>query len=70
MSKEFARVLGPGQIVTSPEHLATVSLKVVSRKRRLSVLLRVTAVSLIVRIYDLRQKVIAKLRVVEGTRKS
>jgi hypothetical protein len=27
-------------------------------------------VSLIVRIYDLRQKVIAKLRVVEGTRKS
>ena len=49
-------------------HQATVSLKVVNVD--VSVLLRVTTVSLIVRIYDLRQKVIAKLRVVVGTRKS
>ena len=46
--------------------LATVSLKVVSRRRKCT-LLRVTTVSLIIRIYE---KVIAKFRVVVGTRKS
>ena len=47
---------------------ATVSLKVVNVD--VIVLLRVTTVSLIVRIYDLRQIEIAKLRVMVGTRKS
>ena len=52
---------------------APVSLKVVSRKRRRKCTkTRVTTVSLInvIRIYDLRSKVSAKLRVMVDTRKS
>ena len=51
---------------------ATVSLKVVRRKRRRKCTLKSydRFTNTVVRIYDLRQKVIAKLRVVKGTRKS